>query len=124
MEIHAVCYNHSFVFCLTDELVLVLGLRKKAPTPIDPSNRLQNINTEIFGSTIATVKYVLEGHERGVNWASFHPSLPLIVSGADDRQIKLWRMNGIKTLRKICLFIIHFFLFQCEILLTDMRKNE
>ena len=31
---------------------------------------------------------------RGVNWAAFHPSLPLIVSGADDRQVKLWRMNG------------------------------
>lgn len=41
------------------------------------------------------VKYVLEGHEKGVNWASFHPSLPFIVSGADDRHIKLWRMNGV-----------------------------
>lgn len=40
------------------------------------------------------VKYVLEGHDRGVNWAAFHPSLPLIVSGADDRQVKLWRYNG------------------------------
>lgn len=36
----------------------------------------------------------VQGHDRGVNWASFHPSLPLIVSGADDRQVKLWRMNG------------------------------
>jgi coatomer protein complex subunit alpha (xenin) len=36
------------------------------------------------------------GHDRGVNWASFHPSLPLIVSGADDRQVKLWRMNETK----------------------------
>ena len=43
----------------------------------------------------AIVKYVLEGHDRGVNWASFHPTLPLIVSGSDDQQIKLWRMNGI-----------------------------
>lgn len=25
---------------------------------------------------------------------AFHPTLPLIVSGADDRQVKLWRMNG------------------------------
>ncbi|KAL0314628.1 UNVERIFIED_CONTAM: Coatomer subunit alpha-1 [Sesamum angustifolium] len=40
--------------------------------------------------------YVLEGHDRGVNWASFHPSLPLIVSGADDRQVKIWRMNDTK----------------------------
>ena len=32
----------------------------------------------------------------GVNWASFHPTLPLVVSGADDRVIKLWRMNETK----------------------------
>ena len=44
----------------------------------------------------AVVKHVLEGHDRGVNWASFHPTMPLIVSGADDRQIKLWRMNDNK----------------------------
>lgn len=36
-----------------------------------------------------------QGHDRGVNWVSFHPSLPLLVSAADDRQVKLWRMNGI-----------------------------
>ena len=42
------------------------------------------------------MKYVLEGHDRGVNWAAFHHSLPLIVSGADDRQVKLWRMNETK----------------------------
>jgi WD40 repeat protein len=36
------------------------------------------------------VKYVLEGHDRGVNWASFHATQNLIVSGADDRTVKLW----------------------------------
>ena len=40
------------------------------------------------------VKFVLEGHSRGVNWANFHPTLPLIISCGDDRLIKLWRMNG------------------------------
>jgi len=40
------------------------------------------------------VKYILEGHDRGVNWVAFHPTLPLIVSAADDRLIKLWRMSG------------------------------
>ncbi|XP_026322907.1 coatomer subunit alpha isoform X2 [Hyposmocoma kahamanoa] len=44
----------------------------------------------------AVVKHVLEGHDRGVNWASFHPTLPLVVSAADDRQVKLWRMNDAK----------------------------
>lgn len=42
------------------------------------------------------MKHVLEGHDRGVNWASFHPTLPLIVSAADDRLVKLWRMNDAK----------------------------
>ena len=36
----------------------------------------------------------LQGHDRGVNWVAFHPSLPLLVSASDDRQVKLWRMNG------------------------------
>ena len=53
---------------------------------------------ELFGNTDVLVKYVLEGHDRGVNWAMFHPNLPLIVSGADDRQVKLWRMSGIISL--------------------------
>ena len=52
-----------------------------------------------LGGNDALVKYVLEGHERGVNWASFHPTLPLVISGADDRQIKLWRMNETKVVR-------------------------
>ena len=50
-------------------------------------------STELFGQSDAVVKHVLEGHDRGVNWACFHPTMPLIVSGADDRQVKLWRMN-------------------------------
>jgi coatomer subunit alpha len=63
------------------------------PSHESDSMKLQQ---DIFGSTDAIVKYVLEGHDRGVNWASFHPTLPLIVSGADDRQIKLWRMSDTK----------------------------
>ena len=44
---------------------------------------------DLFGGNDATVKYVLEGHDRGVNWASFHHSLPLIVSGARPPQATL-----------------------------------
>ena len=53
-------------------------------------------STDLFGQADCVVKHVLEGHDRGANWASFHPTMPLIVSGADDRQIKLWRMNDSK----------------------------
>ena len=48
------------------------------------------------GSPDFMAKLVLEGNGRGVNCASFHPTLRLIVSGADYRQIKLWRMNDTK----------------------------
>jgi coatomer subunit alpha len=76
------------------------GLRKKtvrgAPSVVDDNNVVARVNSELFGGNDALVKYVLEGHERGVNWASFHPTLPLVVSGADDRQVKLWRMNETK----------------------------
>ncbi|KAG6890249.1 hypothetical protein C0992_002658 [Termitomyces sp. T32_za158] len=50
---------------------------------------------ETFDS-FSTVKYVLEGHDRGVNSAMFHPTLPLIISAADDRVIKIWRMSETK----------------------------
>ncbi|CAB3227725.1 unnamed protein product [Arctia plantaginis] len=75
------------------------GLRKKsvAPGPTGLAEHLRNPQaTDLFGQADAVVKHVLEGHDRGVNWASFHPTLPLIVSGADDRQVKLWRMNDAK----------------------------
>jgi coatomer protein complex subunit alpha (xenin) len=72
------------------------ALRKKGVAPAEDLMRLTQMNTDLFGGGDAVVKYVLEGHDRGVNWASFHPTLPLIVSGADDRQVKLWRMNDTK----------------------------
>lgn len=40
-----------------------------------------------------SVKYVIEGHSRGVNYVTFHPTLPLIVSAGDDRLVKVWRWN-------------------------------
>ncbi|XP_022763202.1 coatomer subunit alpha-1-like isoform X1 [Durio zibethinus] len=72
------------------------SLKKKTASPADDILRLSQMNTDLFGGVDAVVKYVLEGHDRGVNWAAFHPTLPLIVSGADDRQVKLWRMNDTK----------------------------
>ena len=52
--------------------------------------------TDLFGQADCVVKHVLEGHDWGAKWAAFHPLMPLIVSGADDRQIKLWRMSDSK----------------------------
>lgn len=72
----------------------VPGSRSCTTMPCHVTLCCLQMNSDLFGGGDAVVKYVLEGHDRGVNWASFHPSLPLIVSGADDRQVKLWRMNG------------------------------
>lgn len=77
----------------------ISGLRKKsvAPGPSALEDHLKNPTaTDLFGQADAVVKHLLEGHDRGVNWACFHPTLPLIASGADDRQVKLWRMNDSK----------------------------
>ena len=32
------------------------------------------VNTDLFFANDSVVKYVLEGHDRGVNWAAFHPT--------------------------------------------------
>ncbi|XP_022308214.2 coatomer subunit alpha-like [Crassostrea virginica] len=77
----------------------ISGLRKKnvSPGPGGIEDRIKpSSQTDLFGVSDTVVKHVLEGHDRGVNWAAFHPTLPLIVSGADDRQVKLWRMNDSK----------------------------
>jgi len=74
------------------------GLRKKnvRGAPIGVDSNQQEGSTDIFGNSNTVVKHVLEGHDRGVNWAAFHSTMPLIVSGADDRLVKLWRMNDVK----------------------------
>ncbi len=79
----------------------IAALRQKSVRPSDVITQISGqlpaaVNADLFGSTDAVVKYVLEGHSRGVNWAAFHPTLPLIVSGADDRQVKLWQMSDTK----------------------------
>ncbi|KAG0232011.1 hypothetical protein BGW42_008522 [Actinomortierella wolfii] len=78
----------------------ISGLRKKNAAPgtvaYDEHVHRASQQADLFGSTDAIVKYVLEGHDRSVNWATFHPTLPLIVSAGDDRQVKLWRMNETK----------------------------
>ncbi|KAL2000183.1 hypothetical protein VTN02DRAFT_3454 [Thermoascus thermophilus] len=79
----------------------ISGLRKKhsAPTSVTFEDQLARANgsqPDMFGNTDAVVKFVLEGHDRGVNWVAFHPTLPLIVSAGDDRLVKLWRMSDTK----------------------------
>ncbi|KAG8529414.1 uncharacterized protein KY384_006051 [Bacidia gigantensis] len=79
----------------------ISGLRKKhsAPTSMTFEDQMARANSnqaDVFGNTDAVVKFVLEGHDRGVNWVAFHPTLPLLVSSGDDRLVKLWRMSETK----------------------------
>lgn len=79
----------------------ISGLRKKhsAPTSMNFEDQMARANqnqADMFGNTDAVVKFVLEGHDRGVNWIAFHPTMPLIVSAGDDRLVKLWRMSETK----------------------------
>ncbi|KAG2008409.1 coatomer subunit alpha-2 [Coprinopsis cinerea AmutBmut pab1-1] len=79
----------------------ISGLRKTSPHSGGPASHPGMggppgmSNFETFDS-FSTVKHVLEGHDRGVNYAVFHPTLPLIISAADDRVIKVWRMSETK----------------------------
>ncbi|KAF1942447.1 Coatomer, alpha subunit [Clathrospora elynae] len=79
----------------------ISGLRKKQSAPQamsfeDQMARANQNQADMFGNTDAVVKFVLEGHDRGVNWVAFHPTLPLIISAGDDRLVKLWRMSETK----------------------------
>ena len=60
------------------------------------ASRGQSSKSEMFLGTDVVIKFMLEGHERGVNWASFHPTGPYIVSSADDRTVRLWRYTDTK----------------------------
>ena len=40
-----------------------------------------------------TMIHKLDGHERGVNWAVFHPNLNLIASSSDDKKILIWKYS-------------------------------
>ncbi|SBS95440.1 coatomer alpha subunit, putative [Plasmodium ovale curtisi] len=60
------------------------------------SSNNNSSNNNMFGASDAICKFVLEGHEKGVNCCTFHHNLPIIASGSDDKLVKLWRYNDSK----------------------------
>lgn len=55
----------------------------------------RSTSLEVISMDIS-VKFKIEGHERGVNWAQFHPTLPLIASGSDDKTVRIWKYSDTK----------------------------
>ncbi|ORM41771.1 Coatomer subunit alpha-1 [Babesia sp. Xinjiang] len=44
--------------------------------------------------TDVTCLYNLCGHEKGVNWAIFHDTMPCVITAGDDKTVRIWRYNG------------------------------
>ena len=38
----------------------------------------------------------MESHNKGVNWVTFNSNGNTLASGADDKQVKLWKMSESK----------------------------
>ncbi|CAL9228610.1 unnamed protein product [Arabidopsis halleri] len=77
-----------------DQTVLVWDVGALRRKTIPPTDDILPLSQMIGVDGI--VKYVLQGHERGVRWASFHPTMPVIVSGAEDHQVKMWHLTETK----------------------------
>lgn len=76
-----------------DQTVRVWDFTKLKEKSLQKSGSKPN---DLFGSLDVEVKHILEGHEKGVNWVNFHPNNQTLASGADDKTIKLWRLQGNK----------------------------
>lgn len=97
------------VSCSLDQTIRVWDIaylrRKGSMSPMDeggPGSARGAGQIDLFASSDGQVKYVLEGHDRGVNWVAFHPSKPLIASGSDDRSVRLWRFNDSRAWETDC----------------------
>lgn len=69
---------------------------------------------DLFATAGSLVRCIMEGHDRGVNWAAFHHSQPLAVTASDDRTVKLWRYSEHKAV-EVETFRGHFNNVSCAI---------
>ncbi|KAF0990267.1 hypothetical protein HZS_3940, partial [Henneguya salminicola] len=85
------------VSCSLDQTIRLwdmTALKNKFFSPSKQNeNSLKMSSIEILAPMDVVTKNILEGHERGLNWVSFHPTQPLIISCSDDRSLKIWRFS-------------------------------
>ncbi|MES1923354.1 hypothetical protein MHBO_004918, partial [Bonamia ostreae] len=100
-------HNH-YVMCAqfhpTEDLMLSASLDEtirvwdisslKSSTNSASNNSIFENSRNLFNTNGVFVKFVVEGHSRGVNWASFHPTASILVRSSDDREVKIWRYSG------------------------------
>lgn len=69
---------------------------------LDQTIRLWNYDRlvqkmSVTGGTITQVDVelvcVIEAHDKGINWVSFHPKNDWILSASDDRRVKIWKFT-------------------------------
>ena len=62
---------------------------------------------KVWGLGSHVPHYTLEGHERGVNCVDYYPSgdKPYILSGADDRTVKIWDYQVRSITQRCCFYL-------------------
>eukprot|EP01022_Parablepharisma_sp_SALTPOND_P015085 TRINITY_DN2102_c3_g2_i2.p1 TRINITY_DN2102_c3_g2~~TRINITY_DN2102_c3_g2_i2.p1 ORF type:complete len:1245 (-),score=113.50 TRINITY_DN2102_c3_g2_i2:5218-8952(-) len=102
--------GHShYVMCAAfhpeDDLILSASLDNTVRV-WDYSELKKKYSTSTGADDVSEVvlKIQIEGHDKFVDWAAFHPKKKLIVSSADDQLVKIWRYQDnqaweIQTLR-------------------------
>ncbi|UJR37475.1 hypothetical protein I4U23_030178 [Adineta vaga] len=81
----------------------VEGLDELARVTVLNDNETQDENTTNESSDFRktwSVKYILRSHLDGVRCVAFHPVDSLVVTGSEDRTLKLWNLEKAAVLRK------------------------
>lgn len=95
--------------CSLDQTIRIWDisvLLRKSSAPTANSKSTKNVSSvsaspsssypDIFAPSEVMVKHILEGHERGINYISWHPSGQMLVSASDDRLVKVWQLDSFR----------------------------
>ncbi|KGG50976.1 hypothetical protein DI09_49p60 [Mitosporidium daphniae] len=61
-----------------------------------PSSSPSSSYPDLFAPSEVVVKHIIEGHERGINFVSWHPSGQMLLSASDDRLVKVWQLDAFR----------------------------